>query len=216
MKTLSLIPLIIMLTACSARVVPVTQEPCDIAKTFSVPQWYDQKAIYRMRHGGVLQLSGKTIPMTGFMVLDTQRHTARVALLTGLGLKLITMDVSKDSHHVISTSPMAQAIPHFAEECAFMIQRSFLTAFPNKTSKCSVVDGALTLTDATVQGTIRASMDMTTGLLQSKSDESDGQAWSVRYEGDVKLGEIAFPRTTTFTNKVRRYTIILQLNEVRS
>lgn len=110
---------LLLLMACTAT---ITTQP-----VMPMPQpWLDSGKTFRLRHDGVLQLNGKTIPMTGFMVLDTKTKQARLALLTGLGIKLATLEIEKEDYKVLTSTPVADRIPHFLEQCAFSVQRIFL------------------------------------------------------------------------------------------
>ena len=114
---LLLLPL--LLAACVTTGVPQPVAPA--------PQpWLHSGKTFLLRHDGVLQLRGTTLPVTGLLSLDTERGVARLALLTSLGIKLATLQLTGDSYTVLGTCPMADRIPHFLEECAFSVQRMFL------------------------------------------------------------------------------------------
>jgi len=116
-----LIPLLLM-TACAA---PITTQSVTHPQTNQL--WLHSGDIYRLRHDGVLQLNGKTIPMSGFMILNTNKQQAKLALLTGLGIKLATLDIRQNEYTVLYTSPLAKQIPHFLDQCAFSVQQLFLS-----------------------------------------------------------------------------------------
>lgn len=88
--------------------------------------WLDSGETFRLRHDGVLRLAEKTIPLIGFMVLDTEHKRARLALLTGFGIRLATLDVSAAGYTLLGSGQAADRIPHFIDECAFSVQRIFL------------------------------------------------------------------------------------------
>lgn len=124
MRRLLILVLSLVLTACSATITTRHVPP----QAYENQPWLSSGLTYRLRHDGVLQLGSRTIPMTGFMVLDTANHQATVALLTGLGIKLATLNVQQDGYQVIKSSPIADRIPHFLDQCAASIQWIFLKA----------------------------------------------------------------------------------------
>lgn len=120
MKRLILLALLSFIVGCAATTATIPA---------NTPQeWLRSDRTFRLRHDGILQLSQKTVPMTGFMILDTKKRKARLALLTGLGIKLATLEISEAAYTVIKSNPVADTIPHFLDECASTIQRVFLDA----------------------------------------------------------------------------------------
>lgn len=116
-----IVPLLslLLLIACTATI--TTHPIAPMAQP-----WLESGKTFRLRHDGVLQLTAKTIPMTGFMVLDTKAKQAKLALLTGLGIKLAILEIGKNEYKVLTSTPVADRIPHFLEQCAFSVQRIFL------------------------------------------------------------------------------------------
>jgi len=218
--------LCLLLGACSSTVSYRidTIHPCEelvgkgtISKT---PQWYNQGHTYRLRHGGALQFKGKTLPMNGFMVLNTQQKQAKVVLLTGLDIKLATLEVYADSYRVISSGPIANRIPHFMEQCAFAIQRMFLTHFPIAGEAYTTCGDSGAITHPKGLSELEIIIDLPSESVSGKSldsdrEPSDRDLWWTYYSGSVQVEDTLLPRTTSFTNKTRDYRITLQLNDAK-
>lgn len=214
MKRLLLVALI-LLSACTATRDSHSPKsiPCAVADALNPTPWYASSGIYRLRHDGVLRVGNSSLPMTGFMVLDMTKRQADVALLTGFGIKLATLRVWPHRFDVLSVNPTAKRIPHFIDQCAFSIQKIFLTDFLDKKLQCLVQDDKFVLTASVGQGSMRTVLDRHSHELQSKSFLSPSVRWRADYSGGVEAGAVVLPRRTVFTTK--KYTVTLQLNEVK-
>lgn len=215
MKSLLLIVMTCLLTACvtTTQVAPEVPAQCEATQAIQSPQWYNSGHIYRLRHNGVIEINGRTLHTTGFMVLDTKKHQAKVALMTGLGIKFATLDVTKDTVTVINASPVAKIIPHFIEQCASTIQRIFLTDFPKINDVCSKRNAMYILTGQREQGSIQTSIDQTNGVVTGKSRNTNGENWSVVFDGTMNVDGILLPKKIVFNDTKHNYTVTLQLND---
>lgn len=216
MRQAILIVLLLWSFGCVATPRPAVEPPrqCVQYPLSDSPQWYDSGKTYRLRHDGVLRMGKTTIPLTGFMILDTRNHTAKVAMLTGLGLKLATLRVTATSHEILTTTPAAQRIPHFIEQCVATIQRAFLADFPDKNSPCATHSGKQILTDAHEHGTVRSILDGATGsLVEKRLISSNG--WRVEYGKLIAFGDISLPETVSLHNDTPDYSVTLQLNNAQ-
>ncbi|MBI9080492.1 MAG: hypothetical protein JEY79_12225 [Pseudodesulfovibrio sp.] len=213
MKLSSLIIALFILSACTTtnNTAPSPGSLCSADSNTLDSQWYNQKHTYRLRHGGILQLREKTIPITGFMVLDTNSTTADVVILAGLGIKLATLKISQDSYKIVYASPVARRIPHFFEQCAFSIQHTFLKGFPKEESPCSMVNGMREYVEETLEGTLHSRIDPLSDSMTDKVLESNNKIWTVQYQGTTDINNTRFPEKVTFNHITRNYTVILRL-----
>ncbi|GEM_PF-1391511 len=108
-----------------------TTRPCpkNTAPT-SAQTWRASGKIFTLRHGGVLMTGGRTLQMTGLMKLDTGRGRADLAIFNGFGLKLAVLRVTPETTEVRQLSPMAEMIPHFAEQAGIVVRTLFLQGRP--------------------------------------------------------------------------------------
>lgn len=187
--------LTLLLMACSITTPP----QMEAQPVFTGSQWYNSDLTYRLRHDGVLRLKDKTLPLSGFMVLNTAKRQAKVVLLTGLGIKLAALEVTPNSYTVISSSPVAERIPHFLEQCAYSIQQMFITNFPD--------EHPLPGLDFTI--------DHASGFVTGKAFHSHGEKWSAAYTGTKHIADTVLPAKIVFTNTKRDYQITLQLNDAK-
>ena len=226
MRYLILLMLTLCLAACSSTFSYKmdTIHPCEesVGKgtISSAPQWFNQGHTYRLRHGGTLQLMGKNLPLYGFMILGTQKKQAKDALLTGLDIKLATLEISESSFRVINSSPIADRIPHFMEQCAFAIQRMFLTHFPKKGEAYTTCGDSGAITRPKISSEQKIMIDLPSESVSGKSLEypwapSDVESWWVYYSGHVQVGDTVLPKNIFFTHENRDYKISLQLNGAR-
>lgn len=207
MKYIPLIILLLLSTACAPKQ-PVYKhqtipEPASIQ---AAPNWFTPGKVFKIRHDGILRIGDSTLPMSGMMLLDTRTRQAKVALFTGLGIKLVTLEVSEDSHMVLSSSPMAQGIPHFIEECAESIRNMFLIDVSS--GDWSQTGTTYVLTDTVKEATIRTFFNPE-GLLIRRAGVAKGQEWNVEYIDTLTHQDVEMPETIKYTGK--GYTVTLRL-----
>lgn len=149
------------------------------------------------------------------MVLNTNDATADVVIMTGLDIKLATLKISRSSYKTMYASPVARRIPHFLEQCAFSIQRIFLTDFPKTESPCFMVDDMREYIEETLDGTLRSKIDPSSEFMTGKILKSNKEIWTVNYEGMVEINGIIFPEKVTFNEIDRNYVVTLLLTSAK-
>lgn len=210
--------LLLGIGACSPtslNAVPDSATPCPIGGSSLASQWFNQQQTFRLRHEGILRIGSKTIPMTGFMILNTREGTADIVILTGLGIKIATLDVTRETYDVVYASPMAQFIPGFLKQAALSIQRTFLTDFPQTNTPCFLIEGRRDYIDVEPAGTLRSSIDLSADFMTGKAFKSKHKEWSVRYEGTTDISGIIFPERFTYTGVDRNYAVVMQLKSAK-
>ncbi|BCS88444.1 hypothetical protein [Pseudodesulfovibrio sediminis] len=207
-RTLLLI-IVLCTAACATTVEPVLQ-PCQPA--IELPQqWFNSGKTVRLRHAGAITIGDTVIPINGFMELDTRHHTAKVVILTGFGIKLASLKVGPDSAQVLGTSPIADQIPHFMDQCILSIRRMFLADFYQAEDRCAYTDGYLEFTGPRRNGVLRSVVDQHPGFVRKKIFESTEENWTVNYGDAVVVDDVRLPGQTSFVSNDKKYSVTLKL-----
>lgn len=201
--------LVLLLAAwCVRPMPPAVPMVCPPLKT----QWYDNGGVYRLRHSGVLRIGETVLPLSGFMVLDTVHHRAKVAVLTGLGMTLASLDVEVGRWTALSASPVARHIPHFLDQCALSIRRMFLTGFPTASSSCAVGDGQPRWLAGQGEDRCEVFLGPSAGELTKRAAKGR-RRWSVTYRGQGTEGLLSLPEEIVYADPGRRVVVTLKLKE---
>lgn len=198
--------LILILAGCATRMPEITPIGCPTMGPSLEGQWYNSGHAYQMRHEGVLSFGSTTLPLTGLMRLDTARQTARVAILTGMGIKLLVLDMTADGHTVLATSPAAEKIPGFKEGAPAAIRAVFLNPFPGGASYCASVDNTLNYVEESPDGPVLFRVDER-GETRSKAAGS----WRVTYGADALFDGLRMPGEVEYSDPAGRFTVTLKL-----
>lgn len=200
---------ILILAGCAAKSKPVGY-PCEAAPRLKA-KWYNNGASYQMRHEGVLQFGSMTIPMTGLMKLDTENGTAKVAILTSMGIKMLVLNINKDDHEVLFASPAAKQIPGFMDGSVNAIRRVFLSPFPGWPDSCTEVDMVQHNVEENPDGTLRTRMPRQTWDLLSKEMDD----WRVEYSENTEIEGLRIPEEIRYEDRPGRFTVTLKLVSVK-
>lgn len=171
-------------------------------------QWYNSGHGYMMRHEGVLQFGSATLPMSSMMKLDTKAGTARVVILTSMGIKMLAFDLTTEGYTILSTSPAAERIPGFIEGAVESVRRVYLTPMPRAGLPCYEVDNIREYVEEN-QGGMVFRIDADSGQLIGK--ESAG--WRVEYG---KPAAFDLPEDIRYFHETgRRFTVTLKLIDAK-
>ena len=140
------------------------------------------------------------------MQLDTERQTARVAILTGMGIKLLALEMTADGETVLTTSPAAEKIPGFKKGAPAAIRAVFLKPFPGDASYCASVDNQLNYVEESPDGPVLFRVDER-GEVRSKAAGS----WHVTYGADKTLDSLRMPDEIEYSDPAGHFTVILKL-----
>jgi len=184
----------------------LTGPPCKNTPEFD-GHWYNSDHVYQMRHEGVLQFGDMTIPMTGLMKLDTKNGSARIAILTSMGIKLLVLDLTKEDHEFLYTSPAADKIPGFKKGAVRAIRTVFLDSFPESQDSCFEVDTVQEYLEKKPGGSVIFQMDSETWDLYSKSTKD----WNVTYGEGIEAANARLPSEIKYEDQRGRFSITLKL-----
>jgi|GEM_PF-2654855 len=202
---LTFVLLSMLLGGCAVKPIP-TGPPCEVAPQVE-DHWYNTGHIYQMRHEGVLQFGDMTIPMTGLMKLNTKNGSARIAILTSMGIKLLVLDLTKEGHDFLYTSPAADKIPGFKKGAVRAIRSVFLTPFPNKPDACFEVDMVQHSVEENPDGQVQFRMNRKTGDLLAKETDD----WSVGYNNYAPIDKVRQPDEIQYQDRSGRFSVTLKL-----
>lgn len=206
MKKLAALFLILVLAGCAARGPEIIPTGCPAMGPSLEGQWYNSGHAYQMRHEGVLSFGSTTLPLTGLMRLDTAHQTARVAILTGMGIKLLVLDMTPDGHTVLATSPAAEKIPGFMKGAPAAIREVFLKPFPGDASYCASVDNQLNYVEESPDGPVLFRVDERG---EARSKAAGGRR--VTYGADTTINGLRLPGEIEYSDPAGRFTVILKL-----
>jgi hypothetical protein len=195
----------LMFGGCATRS-ELTGPPCKNTPEFE-GHWYNSGHVYQMRHEGVLQFGDMTIPMTGLMKLDTKNSTARVAILTSMGIKLLVLDLTKEDHKFLYTSPAANKIPGFKKGAVRAIRSVFLDSFPESQDSCFEVDTVQMYIEKSPSGSVIFEMDSETWDLYAKSTKD----WNVTYGEGIEAAGTRLPDEIKYEDRRGRFSVTLKL-----
>jgi len=209
MTRIILLTFVLLATACATATIPTSTLALH-PKIEGTEQWFNSDKTFRLRHAGAITIGNEVIPINGFMELDMQRQSAKVAILTGFGIKLANLVVNHSSAQIFDTSPIADQIPHFKSQCILSIRRMFLTDFP-QANVIYTQSATHEFTALTRNGILSSLVDQPTGFVREKNFVSTEENWIVLYEGTVTIDGIQLPRQTTFFSSDKDYSVTLQL-----
>ncbi len=207
--------LLLLSCACSPVTRPTASPPPCPDVLHGQNLWYVAETTLKLRHDGILRIGDTTIPLSGFMVLDTDKRKAKVVILTGLGIKLTALEVGETTKTLLENSPAARNIPHFQRMATLSIRRMFLTDFPLATDYCTRDGDSFLFSGARRRGTLNCRVDRERDFMTHKTFVSGEENWTVEYAGAVSLEGMTLPERILFTDGKGKYSVILQLKEAR-
>lgn len=211
--------LAIFLAGCSAQVPfdrasPVATRPLPL-ETLLENHWLLDTGVYRIRQTGVFRIGWKKIPLEGFAQVDTGQKTVRLVGLSGMGMKLFDLLVSRQTVTVHYMMPQLEEHPRFAEAVAESVRRIFLAPQPDRGDVLSRDRYRYMIRRRESGGEYRFHFGGREALLLEKEGRGGEEDWRVRYFEFRRLENLWVPGGIVLEDEAAGYRLTLWLDEIK-